>query len=275
MRYRLLTENPFAEIANCTIRPNRDRDRFVTREEAAKVIEACPDAEWRLIFALSRYGGLRCPSEHLALRWNDIDWEHDRFLVRASKTEHHADKGKRLVPIFPELRPYLDQAWEQAKPGAEYVITRHIRFRDGKKDFSFQMEAIIQKAGIVPWPKLFQNLRSTRATELVAAGWPEYKVCKWLGHTEVIARRHYWQVTDDDYSLAAGQAVEPDAALQIALQIGVQRGDATECNPVKGGMPSLAHRDSVTPYSARSCTEKHDLAAFRSNDASNFSKGNA
>jgi len=51
----------------------------------------------------------------------------------------------------------------------------------------------------LPWEKLFQNLRATRATELVSQGWPEYKVCAWLGHTEAVAKKHYWQVTDDDY----------------------------------------------------------------------------
>jgi hypothetical protein len=40
-------------------------------EERNKVLEACPNAEWRLIFALSRFGGLRCPSEHLVLTWAD------------------------------------------------------------------------------------------------------------------------------------------------------------------------------------------------------------
>ena len=60
----------------------------------------------------------------------------------------------------------------------------------------------------MPWPKLWQNLRSTRATELVGEGWPEYKVCKWLGHTKLVAEKHYWQVTDDDYKKAAGTVNE-------------------------------------------------------------------
>ena len=33
------------------------------------------DAEWKAIIALARYGGLRTPSETMALRWIDIDWE--------------------------------------------------------------------------------------------------------------------------------------------------------------------------------------------------------
>jgi integrase len=74
------------------------------------VIDACPDAEWRLIFALSRFGGLRCPSEHLALTWPDVDWERDRFRVDSSKT------GLRWVPIFPELRPYLEKKFSTWPP---------------------------------------------------------------------------------------------------------------------------------------------------------------
>ena len=42
-----------------------------------------------LIFALSRFAGLRCPSEHLALRWSDINWERSRMIVQSPKTEHH------------------------------------------------------------------------------------------------------------------------------------------------------------------------------------------
>ena len=70
-------------------------------EMVAKVIDACPNAQWRLLFALSRFGGLRCPSEHLALRWDGIDSEAGRMLVHSPKTKHHPGGESRLVPIFP------------------------------------------------------------------------------------------------------------------------------------------------------------------------------
>jgi integrase len=87
MRRRLISENPFGDMKGVSVVAKRDRDYFVTREEAAKVLDACPDAQWRLLFALSRYGGLRCPSEHLALTWGDVNWDRDRFTVRSPKTE--------------------------------------------------------------------------------------------------------------------------------------------------------------------------------------------
>jgi integrase len=81
------------------------RDDFVPREDAAKVLEACPVIQWQLLFALSRYRGLRCPSEYLALLWMDIDWVNNRMTVRSPKTEHHQGGDSRVTLIFPELRP--------------------------------------------------------------------------------------------------------------------------------------------------------------------------
>ena len=43
-----------------------------------------PDNQWRRLFALCRFGGLRCPSEPLVLRWDDVDWEHDKIIGAVS-----------------------------------------------------------------------------------------------------------------------------------------------------------------------------------------------
>ncbi|HEY8669059.1 MAG TPA: hypothetical protein VIL86_20585, partial [Tepidisphaeraceae bacterium] len=56
--------NPFEGMA-ATVRADKERLVFVTRDAIAKVLDACPDAQWKLMIALSRYGGLRCPSEHM------------------------------------------------------------------------------------------------------------------------------------------------------------------------------------------------------------------
>lgn len=52
-----------------------------------------------------------------------------------------------------------------------------------------------------PWPKLFQNLRASRATEL-ASEHPAHVAAAWLGHSTAIASKHYWQVTDEDFDTA-------------------------------------------------------------------------
>jgi len=206
LRKGLVLQNPFADL-KAGLKRNTSRHYFISLAEAQAVLDACPDHEWRLIFALSRFGGLRCPSEHLRLRWADVDWERGRITVHSSKTEHHEGKASRVIPIFPELRPHLEAAWEQAEPGTEYVITR---YRDASQNLRTAFERIIWKAGLAQWTKLFQNLRATRETEL-AETFPIHVVCEWIGNSAAIAAKHYLQVTDEHYQQAAQKAAHNPA----------------------------------------------------------------
>ena len=43
---------------------------------------------------------------------------------RSPKTEHDDGKDCRRVPIFPDLRPYLEDCFDAADDGQEYFITR-------------------------------------------------------------------------------------------------------------------------------------------------------
>jgi integrase len=198
VRKRLVAESAFADMKGVSVLESRGREFFVTRAMAQRVLDACPDAQWRLLFALSRFGGLRCPSEHLALRWGDVDWERGRIRVPSPKTEHHEGRAFRWLPMFPELRPHLEAVWELAEPGTEHVITR---YRDPNGNLRTQLERIIRKAGLEPWAKPWQNLRSTRETEL-AETYPIHVVCAWIGNTEAVARKHYLQVTDEHFNSA-------------------------------------------------------------------------
>ena len=213
----LISKNPFDGMKG-TVGSNRDRDFFIDRELAAKVMDALPDTEWRLLFALMRFGGLRCPSEILALTWDDVKWAEDKIRVPSPKTEHHEGKGFRLVPIFPELRPYLEDAWDLAENGEKYVITRYRNNSNLRTQFKRYME----RAGIETWPKLFQNLRSSCSTEL-AQEFPAHVAAAWIGHSVEIANKHYWQVTDDDFARAVGKT---KAAQNPAQQVhaGPRRG---------------------------------------------------
>jgi integrase len=213
VRRKLVSANPFEDLKSAT-QGNPQRYYFITQAEAQKVLDACPDAQWRLLFALSRYGGLRCPSEHLALKWGDVDWDKGRMIVRSPKTAHHVGHDSRLVPLFPELLPYLREVFEQAEPGTEYVITR---YRQANCNLRTQLERIIIKAGLKRWPKLFQNLRSTRETEL-AERWPEHVVCAWIGNSKAVARKHYLQVTEEHFERAAGISTSNGEAAQNAAQ---------------------------------------------------------
>ena len=249
VRKRLIRENPFADMKGCSVQANRSRDYFIKREEAEAVLEVCPDAQWRLIFALSRFGGLRCPSEHLALKWEGVDWERERIRVLSPKTAHFKDGESRIIPIFPELRPYLEQVWEEAEPGTEYVITR---YRTANANLRTQLLRIIHRAGLTPWPKLFHNLRATRETEL-AQTFPVHVVCKWIGNSQAVAAKHYLQVTDEHFSDATKNTVEvPKAAQNPAQQA------HANARSVSHEQPTAHTKTPEMPGIAASCNIVHN-----------------
>lgn len=208
----LLERNPFAKLES-TVRGNRKRDFNVTPDMAAKLILACPDAQWRLIIALSRFGGLRCPSEHLALKLSDVNWEANTMRVRSPKTEHHHEKDYRDIPLFDELKPYLREVAAAAAKDDEYFITR---YRDASQNLRTTLLKIIKRAGLQPWPKLFHNMRATRQTELEAR-FPLHVVCAWIGNSPQVAKKHYLQVTDEHLERVKGINLL-EGALQKALQ---------------------------------------------------------
>jgi integrase len=207
VKRRLIPSNPFAELASSAKR-NEKRLYYVNRADAQKVLDACPDNQWRLIFALCRFGGVRCPSEILTLKWADVNWEQGRVLIHSPKTEHHEGGESRLIPLFPELLPPLRDVFEEAAPGTEYAITR---YRQRNQNLRTQLHRIIRKAGLQPWPKTFQNLRSTRETELTES-FPLHVVTAWIGNSQPVARKHYLQVTEDHFARAAHNPAQQSSA---------------------------------------------------------------
>lgn len=192
VKKKLLSENPFAGFKTASLPSPKKRQKYVTHDETQRLFDACTNAEWRAIVALGRYGGLRIPSEIRELKWCDINWEVGTVYVHAIKTEHHDDEGDRIVPLFPELRQHLWNQHEAVEDGSVYVLPnlRHTT------NVLPTLHRIIKRAGMVPWPKAWQNMRASRATEL-EDHFGAFKAAEWMGHCEKIAREFYLQVTED------------------------------------------------------------------------------
>jgi integrase len=250
LRHKFIPANPFMDLKS-TVKANKARQRFISRADAQEVLDACPDGQWRLIFALARFGGLRTPSETLSLKWSDIDWDKGRLTVHSPKTEHHAGHETREVPLFPELRPHLLAAFEEAEPGTEYVITE---YRLNNLNLRTQFARILRKAGLQAWPKPFQNLRSTRETELCEQ-FPEHVVTAWIGNSKAVAREHYLQVRDEDFERATKGPVDTGgAAHRTAQQIGENTRELSQT----AGEP--VHANRVLPVETAGCETSQVLA---------------
>jgi integrase len=190
----ILSANPFQKIhGDRTV--NRRRRCFIPTKRIEAVISCTDDLELRTIIALSRWGGLRTPSEPFALQWQHIDWERHRITVPAVKTK------LRELPLFPELVPYLTAMMTASvdKSPTGHLINRLSQFSDS--NLRKQMKRTILSAGSAPWPKIFHNLRASRQTELEER-FPRKTVCEWMGNSETVADQHYLQVLEEHFDRA-------------------------------------------------------------------------
>ena len=199
-RLGLIDANPFESKGVPTTSPRAAQKTYVDADLARRVMDEMPDAQWRLLFALARWGGLRVGSEPRALTWGDVDWDRRRLTVPSPKTEHHAGRESRSIPLFPELVDPVQQVFDAAPEGEPLVLP----FLAGRTDASLRkvMLPAIKRAGTAPWPKLWTALRATRDTELRET-FPGHVVSTWIGHDQRIAERHYLQVTDGHFEEAA------------------------------------------------------------------------
>lgn len=201
-KHKLIEENPFAELR---IRGGNvgARQRFIDRETVQRLMDVA-NPTWRTIIALCRFGGLRCPSEVLSLEWRHVDWANERLTVPSPKTDRYDGKGSRVVPLFAELRPFLQEASELAERGNTHVIgSNYLNAAQGPNgwrncNLRTTFQKLVLRAGLKPWPRLFHNLRSSMETELLEKA-PIQAVAQWMGHGTQVMLRHYAQTIEEHF----------------------------------------------------------------------------
>ena len=198
-RRGLVSVNPFESQVSGT-QANRSRDFYVTPGDMRKILDAAPDVQWRLMIALWRLAGLR-KMEVFRLTWGDVQWQAGKLRVTSSKTAHHDGCDVRFVPLR-DVLPYLKDALQDALPAGKRslpvdaaIITR---FSASNSNLDKPFRVIVESAGLVPWPKLFQNLRASCETQWLKDGERADLVANWMGHSVTVQRRHYVQHTDED-----------------------------------------------------------------------------
>jgi integrase len=206
MRHGLINSNPFEHVKRSNVAT--EHRAYIKADDARKVLAELPTTEWKLLFALSRWGGLRVGSEVRRLTWADVDRAQERLLIRSPKTEHHAGHESRWLPIFPELAPLLAQQFAEAAEGELLVLP----MLQGRTDAALRgpLERAIKRTGLTAWPRLWHSLRATRQTELENS-FPSHVVCAWMGNSASTAAKHYLQVTDDHFREAAQNAAHSPA----------------------------------------------------------------
>ena len=264
----VITKNPFSGISvPATI--DQSRNVFVSREHVLRAMEEAPDAEWRLIIALSRFAGLRCPSETLSLKWENILWDRGEIIVVSPKTEHHAEGDQRTIPLFADLEEPLRDVFEQAEPGSVYVIEKHRSQAESpggwrNSNFRSAFHKMIRRAGLKPWPKPFHAMRASFETELVEKVSIQ-TAATILGHSPTIAVRHYLRARPEEFERARtatfGTAPKSHAESYVnATQNPTQRPTAMFCDDAQETRKAPVLRGR-TPSIAVSCTRSQNTLA--------------
>ena len=224
---KLIADNPFETVRTGSQR-NAKRFYYVTMDEYQRLLEGCINAKQRLIIALARVGGLRCPIDLCGLRWSEIHWQEKWFWVHSPKTEHYEGKGSRQVPLFPELERRFQEFYDTLPEGCSDLIfspeSDMPPIISPRRSLSSWIKKVAKRAGVELWQKPFQNCRSSRATEL-RKKFPEYLVNRWIGHTQKVAEDHYIQ--DEVDVFVAAYNVEKNGGKTVGEPAG------TEMNPVE------------------------------------------
>jgi len=184
VRWGHLQSSPFQHLSRGT-QENKKRLQYISRETIHQVLACCPNHECRVIVGLARFGGLRCPSEFLTLKWGDVDLDRGSMRIHSDKTERSGMKAVRDVPICPELRQLL--AGLPRGAADEPVITR---IKSPKSNLRKMLLTAVKKAGLPIWPRAFQNLRASCEMDFNEVV-PIYTAAEWMGHSATVSEKHY------------------------------------------------------------------------------------
>lgn len=161
------------------------------------------DHEWRLMIALSRFCGLRVPTEVLALTWNCIHLDEMTIHVPAT-----SENSGRKVPIFAKNRLVLNmlaQVFEAVRPEepSAYLFTQ-LREEYGNgvgvEKMNRRLSNIVDRIGEFSWKGGFLDLRWSLEKDLaLTRKFDPHVIAYWLGHEHAFAGNHKELPKKSDY----------------------------------------------------------------------------
>lgn len=191
-------ENPCKGVSFPT--PNNARQRFLTQEEAARVLESLRlrSDQVARIATISLYGGLRL-SEVLGLTWSNVDFANGIIFVQDSK-------NRESRPIF--ITDPIKQILAELTPGNPddplFKTKTGNPVQQLSKSFRATVKELKLNEGISdPRERVsFHTLRHTYASWAVMAGVPLYIVGKAIGHKTLSMTQRYAHLAPDSHRAA-------------------------------------------------------------------------
>jgi integrase len=163
------------------------RHRFLTEQEAERLLEATPDSG-KAALALGMFAGLRI-GEVLALRLGqDVNLDTGMIYVQARDGWTPKYKKNREVPVSSALEPYLVAYVARMAPGQLYLFAgRAEGVETSRRSMTDLMQRVVKDAGMGCPPRdpnavTFHTLRHTFASWLVMSGADLFTIARLMGH---------------------------------------------------------------------------------------------
>ena len=152
---------------------------FHTNEEIDKLLNACPNSQWRALVLLGANAGLR--REEIAnLHWNEVDLPRRMLYV-----EMPQKKQIRTIPLTNALRRELMDVKERST--GKFVISEGRDTADNENYLTSQYQKISKKAGL---RSNMRTLRNTFAHDLLQKGLQLNVLAKLMGNSIEMARKY-------------------------------------------------------------------------------------
>jgi len=201
------TTNPVKAVK--LLREANSRVRFLTDEEEARLLAACP-ANLRALVIAALHTGFR-RGELLSLRWSDVDFPNGLVTVQAS----YAKNGeRRSVPISRTFRRVLNELREE-QPNSQHV------FRTERGDPyvspTTAFESAVKRAELVDFH--FHDLRHCFASRLVMGGQDIRTVQELLGHKNLTMTVRYSHLSPTHRAKAVAILDRVPASKQGAAEV--------------------------------------------------------
>lgn len=153
--------------------PSKPRERYLTKEEAARLLESIETPHVRTFVQLALATGARM-SAILELTWERVDFVHSTIDFNPAGRDI-TNKRRTVVPMNAKARAALEEAREAA-------LTDHV-IEYGEKSVASVKRAIAaaaKRSGVPCSPHVF---RHTAGVWMAQADVPMQKIAQFLGHT--------------------------------------------------------------------------------------------
>ncbi len=172
--------NPVSRVSK--EKEDNERDRWLTVDEEACLLENCPD--WlRDIILFNLHTGLR-QDELLSLTWDRVNMFRKTILIKDTKN------GKpKTIPLNKTALGILETKAKIVSIKSKIVFHSMNGTKIDKHNLRRAFVIAMERAGIEDFT--FHGLRHTFATRLAQSGVDLYKISKLLGHKDIKTTQRY------------------------------------------------------------------------------------